>query len=67
MTTCFNSDCDLIVPDADEIVQPLPQLAESVGVNVTEALRLMASLLAKLRLANNSKLALFARWLWISD
>src|SRR3989338_1416787 len=72
MDTPFSAPCDLtvlVVPSGKTlvIVQPIPQSAAFAGVTVTLLLRLMASLLARPRLENNSKLAFFTRWLWVSD
>src|SRR3989338_1470837 len=67
MDTPFSAACDLMDSLPDFIVQPCPQSAVLVGVTVTLLFRLMASLLARLRLENNSKLAFFICWLWVSD
>src|SRR3989338_4387808 len=72
MTTPFSAPCDLITSfgkaqvESDFIVQPFPQPSGSMAT-LTLQLRLMASLLARLRLENNSKLAFFTCWLWVSD
>lgn len=67
MTMPLMALCDLMAGTPLALMsQPFCQIP-ATGVTVTSVLRLIASLLARLRLAYNSKLAFFARWFWVID